>query len=112
MLTHLTHMYPTHLSREAWSHPVHALGIELRLSLLLAQVQGHVEGLGDEDAAINLCHCLCGLLWGAEADKPKALGGSPLVTHDLKGRRGGNTAGFCWRRSLLKGVLLSPILSY
>ena len=68
---------------------MYTLGVELCLPLLLALVQGHVEGLGDEDAAIHLCHCLCGLLWGAEADKPKALGGSPLVTHDLKGRRGG-----------------------
>ena len=92
---------------------MYTLGVELCLPLLLALVQGHVEGLGDEDAAIHLCHCLCGLLWGAEADKPKALGGSPLVTHDLKGR--GNTAGFCGICSLLKGVLIEPntkLLSY
>ena len=77
-------MPTTHWSREAWSHPVHPLGIELSLSLLLALVQSHIEGLGDEDAAVHLCHSFSGLFWGAETDKAKALGGSPLIAHDLK----------------------------
>ena len=63
---------------------MHPLSIELSLSLFLALVQSHIEGLGDEDAAIHLRHSFSGLFWGAETDKAKALGGSPLITHDLK----------------------------
>ena len=66
---------------------MHPLGIELGLSLLLALVQSHIEGFGDEDAAVHLRHSLGGLFWGAETDKAKALRGSPLIAHDLKERR-------------------------
>ena len=66
---------------------MHSLGIELSLSLLLALVQSHIEGFGDEDAAVHLRHSLGGLFWGAETDKAKALRGSPLIAHDLKERR-------------------------
>ena len=78
---------------------MHPLGIELSLSLLLALVQSHIQGLGDEDAAVHLRHSLGGLFWGAETDKAKALRGSPLIAHDLKERRreegegGGREAG-------------------
>ena len=65
---------------------MHSLGIELSLSLLLALVQSDIEGLGDDDATVHLYHSLGGLFWGAETDKAKALGGSLLITHDLKER--------------------------
>ena len=79
-------MPTTHWSREAWSHAVHPLSIELSLSLLFALVQSHIEGFGDEDAAVHLRHSLGGLFWGAETDKAKAPSGSPLIPHDLKER--------------------------
>ena len=65
---------------------MHSLGIELSLSLLLALVQSDIEGLGDDDATVHLRHSLGGLFWGAETDKAKTLGGSLLITHDLKER--------------------------
>ena len=65
---------------------MHPLSIELSLSLLLALVQSHIEGLGDEDAAVHLRHSFSGLFWGAETDKAKAPSGSPLIAHDLKER--------------------------
>ena len=68
---------------------MHPLSIELSLSLLLALVQSHIEGFGDEDAAVHLRHSFSGLFWGAETDKAKAPSGSPLIPHDLKEREGG-----------------------
>ena len=87
-----THTLYTHWSWEAsWSHLVDTLGIELCLSLLLALVEGNVEWFGDEDVSIHLRHSFSGLLWRAEADKPKALCHSSLVPHDLN-REGGEIA--------------------
>ena len=50
-------------------------------------MEGHVEGFGEDDPAVHLCHCLCSLFCSTETDETKALGSSTLISHDLV-RRG------------------------
>lgn len=62
---------------------LHAECSKVCLPFLLPLGQGHIQGLGDNDASVHVCHSLGGLLRGGETDEPKALGAAGLVHHHL-----------------------------
>ena len=69
------------------------------LAVLFALGQGHVEGLGADDAAVHVGDGLGGLFGRAEADEAEALGAAVLA-HDL-GRGDGAEGGELFAEALV-----------
>ena len=98
-LLHASHALHPHAG-----HTLDVLGSQVSLAVLLPLGQGHVQRLGDDDAAIHLSDGLGGLLWGREANESESLGAT-LLAHNPGGGDGSIRSKLLSESLIVDGVI-------